>query len=111
MNAVLVETDYAAWAVQQAELLRAGTWDALDIEHIAGELDAIMGNERRELFRRFRVLVAHLLKWQFQPSQRSSGWRGTIRIQCADIDDFLADSPSLRCLIPEKISQAYPIAN
>ncbi|HYN78388.1 MAG TPA: DUF29 family protein [Lamprocystis sp. (in: g-proteobacteria)] len=25
------------------------------------------------------MLIAHLLKWQFQPAHRSSGWRCSIR--------------------------------
>jgi len=35
----------------------------LDFEHIADELEELMGNTRRELYRRLRVLLAHLLKW------------------------------------------------
>lgn len=34
--------------------------------------------ERRELMSRLDVLLAHLLKWQFQPEQRSSGRDGAI---------------------------------
>ena len=106
----LYETDHAAWALKQASLLRAGLLSALDIEHIAEELDDIMGNNRRELHRRFRVLIGHLLKWQFQPENRSTSWRSTIRNQRNDIEDMIAESPSLRRLIPEKIASAYPKA-
>lgn len=103
-------TDYAGWAAQQAALLRAGRIESVDIEHIADELDAIMGNEKRELSRRFRVLIAHLLKWHYQPEARSASWRGTIRYQRDDINDLLADSPSLKPTVPEKIAAAYPKA-
>lgn len=104
------DTDYAAWAGEQAALLRSGKMNDLDIDHIAEELESIMGNERRELYRRFRALIAHLLKWQFQPDHRSSGWRGTIRYQRADIAHLLKESPSLRRDIPERIREAYPEA-
>jgi hypothetical protein len=85
--------DYAGWAAEQAALLiRAGKLSLLDKDHIAEELESIMGNERREIQRRLRVLIAHLLKWQFQPEQRSNGcWRSTIRIQRADIEDVLEE--------------------
>ena len=32
------DTDVIAWANEQARLLRAGRFDALDIEHIADEI-------------------------------------------------------------------------
>ena len=112
MNANLhsYETDHAAWALNQAALLRAGQTNALDLEHIAEELEEIMGNNRRELHRRFRVLIGHLLKWQFQPAHRSTSWRSTIRNQRNDIEDMIAESPSLKRLMPEKIASAYPKA-
>jgi hypothetical protein len=104
------ETDHDAWALNQAALLRAGNFNALDVEHIADELEEIMGNNRRELHRRFRVLIGHLLKWQFQPGKRTSSWRSTIRNQRNDIEDMIAENPSLKRLIPEKIATAYPKA-
>jgi hypothetical protein len=104
------ETDHAAWALNQAALLREGQLSALDLEHIAEELEEIMGNNRRELHRRFRVLIGHLLKWQFQPEKRTSSWRSTIRNQRNDIEDMIEESPSLKRLIPDKIASAYPKA-
>ncbi len=110
MSAVPHDIDLYAWAEQQAGLLRAGRIQELDIDYLAQELDSIMGNERRELVKRFRILIAHLLKWRYQPEGRSSGWRGTISYQRDDIDDVLAGSPSLRPTVPEKIASAYPKA-
>ena len=64
-------TDYNAdiiqWARQQAALLRAGRFSALDIEHIAEEIEDVGKSEERELESRLAVLIAHLLKWQYQP--------------------------------------------
>lgn len=110
MTTATYATDYAGWARQQAELLRSGRMQEIDLEHIADELDAIMGNEKRELTRRFRVLIAHLLKWRYQPEARSNSWRSTIRYQRDDINDLLNDSPSLKPSVPEKIAAAYPKA-
>jgi len=104
------ETDHVEWASEQIHLLRNRKFDALDIDHLTEELENIMGNERRELYRRFRVLIAHLLKWQFQPDHRSNSWRSTIRIQRSDIADVLKDSPSLKREVPERIAKAYPEA-
>lgn len=104
------EQDYAGWASEQADLLRSGQFDEIDIGHIAEELESIMGNERRQLRRRLIVLIAHLLKWQFQPDDRSNSWRATIRVQRDDIEDVLTDSPSLRQAVSDQLVEVYPKA-
>jgi hypothetical protein len=67
-----------------------------------------MGNERRELHRRLRALLAHLLKWQFQPAGRCNSWRGTVRIQRNDIARLFKETPSLRRFLAEELAEAYP---
>ena len=61
------EKDIIAWANEQAKLLRAGQFGQLDIEHIAEEIEDVGKSEQRELASRMAILLAHLLKWQFQP--------------------------------------------
>jgi hypothetical protein len=58
------ETDFAAWAEQQAMLLRLGKWKALDQEHLAEELEGLSRSEQNELEHRLEVLTIHLLKWR-----------------------------------------------
>jgi hypothetical protein len=67
-------------------------------------------SDRRELLSRLKVLLMHLLKWQFQPSARSSGWRGTILEQREGIQQLLEESPSLRPTIASGIAKSYPRA-
>lgn len=64
------EKDVVAWAKEQAALLRAGQFSALDIEHLAEEIEDVGKSEQRELANRMAVLLAHLLKWQCQPERR-----------------------------------------
>ena len=64
------DTDAIAWANEQARLLRAGRFDALDIEHIADEIVDVGKSEKRELASRLAVLLAHMLKWQYQKFSR-----------------------------------------
>lgn len=61
-----------AWANEQARLIRAGRFDLLGLEHIAEEIEDVGKSEQRELETRMAVLLAHLLKWQFQPERRGS---------------------------------------
>lgn len=42
------------------------------------------------------VLLAHLLKWQFQPERRGSSWRHTIRAQRMEVGYLLDEASSLR---------------
>jgi hypothetical protein len=90
------ETDVVAWAVEQAELLRSGNFSAIDVEHIVEEIEDVAGSERRELKHRLSVLIAHLLKWKFQPARRGASWSSTIRLQRVEIKYALKAMPSLR---------------
>lgn len=89
------ETDLNAWATEQARLLRAGRFDLLDIEHIAGEIEDVGKSEQRELASGMAVLLAHLLKWKYQPARRGASWEKTIRAQRKEIAYALDESPSL----------------
>lgn len=77
----LYETDVVAWAEEQAALLRSGQLSAIDASKIAEEIEDVGKNEQRALASRLAVLVAHLLKWKFQPELRSKSWQNTIREQ------------------------------
>ena len=39
MTTTSYETDIAAWANEQAQLVRAGRFELLDLEHIAEEIE------------------------------------------------------------------------
>ncbi len=95
------ETDVVAWASEQAALLRAGKLDALDIEHIADEVEDVGKSEKRELASRMAVLLAHLLKWRVQGAIRSVSWRVTINVQRKAIAAHLEDVPSLKATLRE----------
>jgi hypothetical protein len=74
----LYDVDFILWTEQQATLLRrraAGELvnDAeLDWQNLAQEIEAVGGNTRRELRHRLARLLQHLLKWHYQPEQRST---------------------------------------
>ena len=89
------ETDVIAWANEPAALLRAGQLAEIDAAHIAEEIEDVGKSERRELASRMAVLLAHLLKWQFQPERRGSSWQRTIKEQRRAIAAHLRETPSL----------------
>lgn len=105
----LYDEDVIAWAEQQARLLRSGQWARLDIDNIAEEIEDVGKSEKRELQSRLAVLIAHLLKWTYQPGRRGSSWQNTIREQRATIADDLQKCPSLKPLLCDAkwLHQAY----
>lgn len=93
------DDDVVAWANEQAALLRDRRLALIDIEHIAEEIEAVGKREKRELASRLAVLLAHLLKWRYQPARRGASWRNTIRVQRRMVARQLQWVPSLRhCL-------------
>jgi hypothetical protein len=97
--ATTYENDIVAWAKEQASLLRSGKLSALDIEHIAEEIEDVGKSEQRELASRMAVLLAHLLKWQYQPERQSGSWQRTIKEQRKAIARRLKNTPSLKVSI------------
>lgn len=90
------EQDIVAWAIEQAALLRAGNLSALDFEHIAEEIEDVGKSEQRELAHRMTVLLAHLLKWRFQPGRQGASWQRAIKEQRRALAVALRKTPSLR---------------
>jgi Domain of unknown function DUF29 len=106
-NATLHDTDFYAWANEQATLLRAGRLSEADIENIAEEIESMGRGEKRELVSRLTVLLVHLLKWRYQPGLRSRSWSLTIEQQRLHLTDHLADNPSLQSELHEAMVKAY----
>lgn len=101
------EKDFYAWTTHNAKLLREGKFSEMDVEHIAEEIESMGKSEKRELMSRLAVLLAHLLKWQFQPERQSNSWKYTIEEQRDEVLELLDESPSLKHEIKEKLERAY----
>ena len=103
------ETDVVAWANEQASLIRAGHFDQLDLTHIAEEIEDVGKSEQRELASRMAVLLAHILKWKFQPQKRSVSWTLTIKEQRRLLVRRIQKTPSLGPMLvdPEWIDEIW----
>jgi Domain of unknown function DUF29 len=106
----LYETDFYAWTQQQIHMLKEQAWQNLDAQNLVEELADLGRRERQELRNRWSVLLGHLLKWQFQPEQRSNSWLATIREQRAQLKLLLEENPSLKPYLPEALAIAYDLA-
>ncbi|MEI6414856.1 MAG: DUF29 domain-containing protein [Pseudomonadota bacterium] len=101
------ETDFYSWTQEQLTLLKQGRYMEADIEHLIEELESMGASERRELTNRLAVLLAHLLKWQYQPERRGNSWRFTIEEQRRKVARVLRQNPSLKPAIGEHLEDGY----
>lgn len=108
MSVPSYEQDFFAWSQAQAELLRIRRFAGIDVDHLVEELEAMGARERCELIGRLKVLLGHLLKWQFQAHLGSRRWEATIKEPRFSIDDLIDDNPSLGVLLDDQVlARAY----
>lgn len=105
----LYHDDFYDWTQRQAELLRAGRYDKLDLENLIEEIEDLGESLYRSARSRIRTIIEHLLKLQQSPSQDPRpGWRSTVLTQRDDLRDDL--TPTLRRraadALPELFEQA-----
>ena len=108
MSANLHEKDFHAWTIEQANLLKTGKLSEIDLDNLIEEIESMGASERNQLQNRLKVLIGHLLKWQFQPAYRSRSWNATIEEQRLSVIGLLEDNPSLTRILEERIAKAYP---
>jgi hypothetical protein len=101
------DTDFYAWTQAQAQALQAKDWPALDIEHVAEAIETLGMNEKRAISRQLQRLLAHLLKWRYQPTHRTPSWRRTIRQARDTIADVTEGSHSLHTYPAQRVPMAY----
>ena len=92
----LYERDYSQWAEAMADLLASGNLTELDIENLVEEVRDLSKRERDSLLSSLRLIIHHLLKWDYQPQLRSRSWLVTVQRERSNVADYLADSPSLK---------------
>ncbi len=102
----LFDQDETAWLEQMARLVGEHRYDELDYENLKEYLLDMARRDKREVLSRLTVLLAHLLKWQYQPEQRSRSWEATISLQRQELDDLL-ESQTLLQYAQEALDRAY----
>jgi hypothetical protein len=101
------EDDLYTWVEEQVALLRAGQVDGLDLQNLAEELQDLGAEQYDKLESAFRVLLAHMLKWDHQPERRSRSWDNTIDEQRDRVRYVLQRNPGLKSRFDEALRRGY----
>jgi Domain of unknown function DUF29 len=105
------DTDFYSWTQTQAAALRAKDWAALDVAHLAEEIEDLGSNVEHAIESHLERLVLHLLKWRYDPAQDPHrGWRLTIRHARREIAKYLRRNPGLQHVPRDYLAEAYQIA-
>ncbi|QEP42344.1 DUF29 domain-containing protein [Ectothiorhodospiraceae bacterium BW-2] len=112
------DEDIYNWTKAQIAYLQTREFESLDIKNLIEELEDMGKSTLRELESRLMILLAHLLKWQFQFNKlaeqwqafEGKSWRNTIIEQRAQILFLLKKVPSLKAKIADAVEEAYPEA-
>jgi Domain of unknown function DUF29 len=79
MTRATYETDFYTWTQEQAAALRGKHWAALDLEHLAEEVEDVGNTVRFALESQLVRLLFHLLKLANDSTERPRrGWRVTV---------------------------------
>ena len=108
--AALYDTDLYAWARTNAELLRQGRYQELDVAHLIEEIEDMGKSEFRAMESHLQNLLMHLLKWQFQPQLQSGSWRASIDNARVALQKLLRDNPSFKPRLENTMAEEYRYA-
>src|SRR5947209_14789070 len=87
--------DETAWLERTAQLVKERRFDEIDDRNLSEYLNDMASRDKREVLSRLKILLAHRLKWDYQPRKRSRSWELTIIEQRDELEDIL-ESKTLR---------------
>lgn len=95
---ILYEQDYYLWLETTAKLLRSGEFSALDTVNLLEEIEDMGKSEKRAIYSNLKILLLHLLKYRYQPEQRSNSWVASIVEHRQRIKKSIQGKPKLATL-------------
>lgn len=104
------DEDFALWSAEQAELIRKGKLDRVDIENVAEELEGLGRQEKRLIESYLQSIAMQMLRWHYQPEYRCGKWQSTLLEYRSRLDDLLEHSPSLVSHPAAVLQEEYVIA-
>ena len=107
MRVQLYNQDYYQWIQETVKLLEQRNFQKLDLDNLIEEIQDLALNEKQTIETNLIVVLKLLLKWQYQPEQRSGEIKASIRRHRYQIRDDLKVSPSLKTYLSEIWLESY----
>jgi hypothetical protein len=104
------DNDFYGWILSQANLLKHEEYKKVDWHNVIEEIEALGRSEKRTLKSYLRVLLMHMLKWEYQPEKRTTSWSISIKNSRDDAKETLQENPSLKSKVDELLESAYKSA-
>ena len=101
------EDDFYTWTQEPGARLRAGDLAALDLEHLAEEIESLGRTEFNSLASAWRMVLLPMLTWDHQPERRTRSWALSIAEQRAQAAYVRKDNPGLKSRLEEALERAY----
>src|ERR1051326_3922677 len=103
----LYDTDFAEWAKETAELVRAGRLSEVDLEHVAEEIEDLGKRDRRAVESQMTRLLLHLIKQRIQPERDGASRKASVNSAELELSLIVRDSPSLLRYLAEHLQEIY----
>jgi Domain of unknown function DUF29 len=104
---MLYDTDFALWAKQTAQMLKDGRLSEIDLVNLIEQVEDLSRRERDVLYSNLKIVLLHLLKWEFQSHKQIDSWRASIVEHQQRIKRQIKKSPSLKSYPEEILSECY----
>lgn len=106
----LYEVDFFKWANTQANLLKRGEFEKLDILNLREEIESLGRSEKRSLKHYIENWLMHKLKIEYQAKRRTNSWDLSVENAQYMASDVIKDNPSLKPKLKEIYLTAYHLA-
>ena len=113
----LYEKDFALWAELNAQLLREGHFELLDVENLAEEIEDMARSELRSCISYLVVIMVHMYKWDHFRHLTKGGtqkggfsWVYSVENARSKIRAMLKRQPSLKAKLPAEVEYAWELA-
>lgn len=105
-SAELYDADVYDWALEQAELLRARRFDALDLDNLIEEVQGLADTKLAAVLSDAAVVMEHLLKLQYSPAtDPRNKWRASVREHRRRL--WFELTPRLTRILADRLPEAY----
>jgi hypothetical protein len=102
----LYDEDFYVWTEAQAELLRKRQFEALDLDNLIEEVEALGRAEKSSVLNNMSVIIEHLLKLQYSPAREPpNAWRASVREHRRRLRRNL--TPRLRQILDAELPTLY----